>query len=133
MDEFMTRAKANEGHKIPLYAPDGRLTAHWLRVRGVDSDTFRKAQSRQTRRTAEIAALPEADREEAIIDATLEMQAALVAEWSFDQPCTHENIKAFLREAPQIASEVDKFASRRTFFFKTPLGSLMPSQPPSSP
>lgn len=133
MEEFMTRTKANEGHKIPLYAADGRLTAHWVRVRGVDSDAFRKAQNRQTRRTAEIAALPQEDREEAIFDATLEMQAALVAEWSFDMACTHDNIKAFLREAPQIAAEIDKFASRRTFFFKTPLGSLMPSQPPSSP
>jgi hypothetical protein len=132
MDEFHTRAKANEGHKIPLYAADGRLTAHWLRVRGVDSDAFRKAQTRQTRRTSEIAALDPEAREDAIIDATLEMQASLVAEWSFDMECTHDNVKAFLRDAPQIAAEVDKFASRRTFFFKTPLNALMPSQPPSS-
>lgn len=133
MEEFMTRAKANEGHKIPLYTADGRLSAHWLRVRGVDSDTFRKAQSRQTRRVAELASLEGEAREEAIAEATLEMQAALVAEWSFDMPCTLDNVKNFLREAPQIAAEVDKFASRRTFFFKTPLGSLMPTQPPSSP
>jgi hypothetical protein len=133
MDAFHTRTKANEGHKIPLYSADGQLTAHWLRVRGVDSDAFRKAQTRQTRRVAEIAALTPEAREDAIMDATLEMQAALVAEWSFDMECTHDNVKTFLRDAPQIAAEVDKFASRRTFFFKTPLNALMPSQPPSSP
>lgn len=133
MDEFHTRTKANEGHKIPLYAADGRLTAHWLRIRGVDSDAFRKAQARQTRRVAEIAALDAEAREDAIMDATLEMQASLVIEWSFEMECTHANVKNFLREAPQIAAEVDKFASRRTFFFKTPLNALMPSQPPSSP
>jgi hypothetical protein len=133
MDEFHTRTKANEGHKIPLYTADGRLSAHWLRVRGVDSDVFRKAQTRQTRRVAELAALPDAERDEAIAEATLDMQTALVAEWSFDKPCTPENVKEFLREAPQIAAEVDKFASRRSFFFKMPSGSLMPSLPPSSP
>lgn len=133
MEDFLTREKANAGHKIPLYAADGRLTAHWLRVRGVDSDAFQRARTRQTRRVAEIAGLAEADREDAIADATLEMQAALVSEWSFEKPCTLANVKAFLRDAPQIAAEVDKFASRRTFFFKTPLDSLMPSQPPSSP
>jgi hypothetical protein len=133
MEDFMTRSKANEGHQIPLYTADGRLSAHWLRVRGVDSDAFRKSQTKQTRRTSEIALLPEEEREEAILDATLEMQAALVAAWSFDMPCTLDNVKAFLREAPQIAAEVDKFASRRAFFFKKPLQSLIPSQPPSSP
>lgn len=143
MDEFMTREKANTGHKIPLYAPDGRLTGHWFRVRGVDSDEFNRVRARHTRRVAEVASMPEeADREAAIADAQLEMHAALVADWSFSDPalmgdrampCTPENVKKFLREAPQIAAEVDKFASRRTFFFKTPLDSLMPSQPPSSP
>jgi len=133
MEDFMTREKANAGHKIPLYAADGRLTAHWLRVRGVDSDAFQRARTRQTRRVAEIAGLDDVDREEAIADATVEMQAALVAEWSFEMPCTPANVKKFLREAPQIAAEVDKFASRRTLFFKTPLDGLMPSQPPSSP
>lgn len=133
MSDFHTRAKANEGHKIPLYAADGRATSHWLRVRGIDSDTFRKAQTKQTRRVAEFAALPDAERDEAVAEATLEMQASLVAEWSFDMPCTLKNVMDFLREAPQIAAEVDKFASRRSFFFKMPSGSLMPTQPPSSP
>lgn len=133
MEDFMTRERANAGHQIPLYAADGRLTAHWLQVRGVDSDEFIRARTKQTRRTAEIVALPEEERDAAIVDATLEMHAALVAAWSFDKPCTLANVKAFLREAPQIATEVDKLASRRTFFFKTPSGGLMPSPPPSSP
>lgn len=132
MDAFMTRSKANEGHKLPLYTADGTLSAHWLQVRGVDSDTFRKAQTRQHRRIAELAAMEAEEREEAIIEATLDMQAALVAGWSFDMECTPDNVKAFLREAPQIAAEVDKFASRRSFFFKVPSTGLMPTPPPSS-
>jgi hypothetical protein len=131
MEEFMTRAKANEGRAIPLYAADGRLTAHWVRVRGVDSDAFRLAQTKQMRRTAEIASLPEIEKEPAIEDAKLEMTASLVIDWSFDMPCTHENVKNFLREAPQIAAAIDKFASRRTFFFRKSLDDLMPTQPQS--
>ena len=132
IEEFMTRPKANEGHKIPLYTADGRLTAHWLRVLGIDSDVFRKVQAQQIRRIAEISELPEEERETAYEDVKLELAACLVADWSFDKPCTHENVKAFLRDAPQIRAEVDKLASRRTFFFKTPLGSLMPSPAPPS-
>lgn len=132
MSEFLTRERANEGHKIPLYTPDGRLTAQWLRIRGVDSDEFTRTRARHTRRIADIVAMPEDAREEAILEATLDMQVALVAEWSFDIPFTPENVKKFLRDAPQIAAEVDKLASKRTFFFKNPSGSLMPSQTPSS-
>ena len=132
IEAFQTRAKANEGQKIPLYTADGILTAHWLKVRGVDSDTFRRAQHIQTRRIAEIAAMPEDERETAIVEASLEMLTALVAEWSFDEPFTHEKVKEFLREAPQIAMEIDKFASRRAFFFKTHSQNLLPTPSPSS-
>lgn len=133
MEEFMTRSRANEGHKIPLYTAAGQLTAHWVRVRGVDSDAFRMAVTKQHRRTAEIAQLPDEEREEAIEDAKREMVSSLVIAWSFDKECTLANVKAFLREAPQIAAEIDKFANRRTLFFKMPSDSLTPTLPPSSP
>lgn len=64
--------------------------------------------------------MEEGEREKALEEGTLEMRAALISEWSFDMPCTVENISNFLREAPQIADEVDKFASRRAFFFRLP-------------
>ena len=127
MEAFTTRAKANEGHTLPLYTVDGTLTAHWLRVRGIDSDLFRQEQTRQTRKLAEIVALPEEQRAPAIAEATLEMRAALVAAWSFDEDFNHDKVKEFLREAPQIADKIDEFASRRALFFKTPLGGLMPT------
>lgn len=139
MDEFKTRERANVGHKIPLYTADGRLTGHFIVCRGVDSDSFQRAHAKQTRRLAEIAALDEAEREEAMIEAKVEMQAALVADWSFSDPAlmggddkTHaptlENVRRFLRDAPQIGTELDKFASRRSLFFRTGLDSLRNSQ-----
>lgn len=142
MSAFMTRERANEGHKIPLHTPDGQLTKHWVRVRGVDSDEFVRARNRQTRKIAAIVEIKsEVEKEDAILDATLDLHCALVADWSFSDSelmgekamaCTPENVKNFLRNAPQIAAEIDKLASHRTFFFKTPSGGLMPMPPPSS-
>jgi len=126
MGAFATREKANEGHTLPLYTATGELTAHWLRVRGIDSDTFRAEKNKQTRRLSEIVELPEEERFAAVVDATLEMRAALVAGWSFDEPFNPEKVKEFLREAPQIADKIDEFASRRAFFFKMPPSDLTP-------
>jgi hypothetical protein len=118
MESFFTRGRANEGVKVPLYTPDGQLSKHWLVVRGVDSDAFNHAKTKQTRRIGQIASLPEEERDAEIKDATLEMISSLVASWSFDRECTLENIKAFLTEAPQIADKVDEFASKRSLFFQ---------------
>ena len=41
--DFFTRAKANEGERMPLSLPDGTPTDEWLQIRGVDSDEFRVA------------------------------------------------------------------------------------------
>lgn len=123
MEEFLTRSRANEGVKIQLHTASGELTAHWLLIRGIDSDAFRKEQTRQARQIADIVQLPETEREAAYSTGKFEMLASLVAGWSFEKECTPEAIKEFLREAPQIADEVDRIASRRTFFFKKRLGS----------
>lgn len=120
MEAFHTRTKANEGVKFPLYMPDGTLSAHWLVIRGVDSDAFQRVKSKQTRRVGHIASLPEDERDAEVKDATLEMIASLVASWSFDMECTHDNVKQFLTEAPQIAEKVDEVATRRSLFFQNP-------------
>ena len=44
--------------------------------------------------------------------------ACLVSSWSFEQPCTPENVQAFLRESPQIMEATDKVAANRRAFFK---------------
>ena len=56
MESFFTRENANEGIELPLLLPDGTKTEHWLRIRGVDADGFRKAEARSKRKMLEIAA-----------------------------------------------------------------------------
>jgi hypothetical protein len=118
MQEFFTRQTANEGVKLPLYRPDGTLSEHWLQVRGVDSDHFRRAEAKGKRKAVELAQIEdEQKRADAVRETELECIAALVAGWSFEQEATLINVVNFLREAPQIADMVNRFAARRAEFF----------------
>ena len=129
MEEFYTRTKANEGVKLPLSTPDGEKTDHWLMILGVDSDVFREAESEAKRSLIQKKADPK--------EAMLSVVASLVSDWSFDKPCTQEEVKAFLKEAPQIADAVDKVAGDRKLFFAlrssgsndSPKESLEPGEP----
>lgn len=129
MEAFMTRQRANDGQRINLHTAEGSLSHHFLVVRGIDSDEFQKAKAKQTRIIAEIAALPEEEAEERALDATCNLLAVLVKDWSFSDPaamppgaetypCTLENVSRFLREAPQIREKIDELVSRRTLFFR---------------
>lgn len=118
MEAFFTRERANEGIEVPLYTPDGAKTEHWLRIRGVDSDIFREAEANSKRSAFHVASIEdEAERTKAIQEAKLDLIAALVISWSFDEECTTDNVKTFFRQAPQIADAVDQVASKRSLFF----------------
>jgi hypothetical protein len=118
MKEFYTRQTANEGVQLPLYHPDGTLSEHWIKVRGVDSDQFRQAEAKAKRKAVEMAQIKDdQERAEAVRETELECIATLVAGWSFPEPCDHNTVVNFLREAPQIADMVNRFAARRAEFF----------------
>lgn len=118
MKEFYTRQKANEGVKLPLFHPDGTPSEHWFLVRGIDSDQFRRAEASAKRKAVELAQIEDADeRAEQVRETELKCIAALVASWSFEEECTTENVVNFLREAPQIADAVNRYAARRADFF----------------
>lgn len=118
MQEFHTRKKANEGKKVPLYLPDGTPSEHWLKIKGIDSDDFRKAEAAGKRQAIEIAKIEDVEeRANAVRDTELTCIAALIADWSFEEECTSEKVVEFLREAPQIADMVNRYAARRADFF----------------
>jgi hypothetical protein len=133
MEAFFTREKANEGIEIPLYLPDGTKTEHWLRIRGVDSDHFRLAEAESKREAMRVAMIEDPlERAKAIADAKLSLITALVISWSFEEECTHENVKEFFRQAPQIADAVDQVASKRALFFGKGSSSSLSTPKPSS-
>lgn len=133
MEAFYTRERANEGIKIPLYLPDGTKTEHWLRIRGIDSDHFRLAEAESKRDAMRVAMIEDPlERAKAIADAKLSLIAELVISWSFEKECTHENVKEFFRQAPQIADAVDQVASKRALFFAKRSSSSLSTPKPSS-
>lgn len=123
--DFFTRAKANEGERMPLSLPDGTATDEWLLIRGVDSDEFRLALDAFRRDLLTYAAIKdEAEKAEKTEQARLRLNAALVIGWSFEAEFSEAALLEFLRESPYIAAEVDRFASdRRRFFGKRSTGS----------
>lgn len=123
--DFFTRAKANEGERMPLARPDGTATDEWLLIRGVDSDEFRHALDEFRRELLTIASLKdEAEKASKTEQARLRLNAALVIGWSLEADFTEDALLEFLREAPFVAAEVDRFASdRRRFFGKRSTGS----------
>lgn len=119
-DLFKTRGKANEGVKLELKTPDGKETEHWLQVRHVWSDAFQEANDLALAEVQEVALASEGDKGKiaaAKREAEVAIWASLVADWSFDQECTPENVAAFLRDAPQIGKAIDKFATDGRRFF----------------
>lgn len=118
MAAFFTRQAANDGVQLPLYSPTGLPTSHWLRIRGVDSDEFRAADTEAKRAAVKSAALTDQRaRDDAMREISRDLVAHLVMGWSFDKECTHANVVAFLKEAPQLEDAIDKAATRRALFF----------------
>lgn len=133
MNEFFTRNKANEGLQLPLYRPDGTKSDHWVRVLGVDSDVFRRADAESRRDAFRIAQIEDVtERSQAIADSKRRLVAALVVAWSFDKPCNVETVEEFFREAPQIMDAIDMAASKRALFFASRSSGSEPSPSTSS-
>lgn len=133
MAAFFTRQKANEGIELPLAFPDGTPSPHLIRIRGVDSDAFKTADAAAKRRMFELASDPDKSKVEAfLVEARLDTISALVVSWTFDEPCTPENIRKLLKEAPQLADQIDRLATKRSLFFKKDSASSTPSPVQSS-
>ncbi len=129
MEAFFTREKANSGIKVPLSLPNGEVSDHYLMIRGVDSDSFRDADTK-ARRNAAIVVDMETDEEKDsfLEDSRLDILASLLISWSFEEECNPENIKKLFKEAPQIADAVDKVAAKRSLFFGKESSSLLSTQ-----
>jgi hypothetical protein len=137
MDVFKTRDKANDGIKVDLLTPAGEKTDHWIVVRSQLSDAFREAYKGALQEAARVAGLnaPGDDKAgqatvaEVIRARLVDCQAALIASWSFEEPCTLENARQFLVDAPQIADMVDRVAASNARFFGVASTSSAPTPP----
>jgi len=118
LTDFHTREVANEGIKLPLSLPDGKKTEHYLIIRGIDSDEFRRANIKQQRELMNLSQLSDEEREHKLEHSQTELVASLVAGWSFVDEFNQENLINWLKNAPQIADMIDRIASQRGLFIK---------------
>jgi len=141
-NEFSTLTEANEGKILPLFHPKtGEKTEHWLKILGVDSDAYYKAETAMRR------AMPGIEAESKTLKGTEEqlnfiaekqkewtrkVLAAVIVDWSLPEECNEANKIKFLNQAPQIAKAVDTFISDRRLFFRLGQDSSNNSQEVSS-
>ena len=123
MGAFNLVKKSNDGVKMPLTLPDGTATDEFIVVRGADSTLFRGAKAKCNRELLKnlkkIKDDPE-KQEKVQTEATRNLVAALVADWSFPEECNAVNVAKFLADAPQVQEQIDMFADTRTNFFVKP-------------
>ena len=117
---FYTKPKAEEGVKIPLELADGTTTSEWLLVRGIDSEIFQRKQLEVRGAILEAMKDNESDAGFDLLQQKhkADLLACLVADWSFDDECTENNIKEFLSNAPHIADKIDSISADRVFFMQ---------------
>jgi hypothetical protein len=121
MGLFMTRDRAGKPRRVLLVDPaTNKETSHWLDIRSSLSDEFQIMKERLIQEAPMVAALSEPARTEMKRTNQLRLRSALVAGWSFSQPCTEDNIVNFLREAPQLQPMVIEVADDAASFFGKP-------------
>lgn len=124
IQELFTREKHNEGIRVDIKSEDGKTVVGWLQVRGLDSDAYRAASDIFNREMARLAAAVRAKADAPLLAATqaekdaaqLAARVALVAAWSFENPCTPDNVTMLLREAPYISDSIYFVANDRDRF-----------------
>lgn len=121
---FHTLAGSNKGRRLTLDGPDGKPTTAWIDVRGIDSEVFQLANNTQRRAmveyleqhgdTPKIRETPEFVAW--VAEQQRKLRASLVIAWSFEEPCTEANVLELFKNAPDVAQQVDIFASKRGQF-----------------
>lgn len=113
---FETKHKAETGITIPLVTPEGHKTNHWIKVRSKLSHVYEKMKAEIGQKMVRDLAKGRHLIDQ--IDDDRKLVASLVKEWSFDEPCTLEEVRKFLENAPQFKDEIEEVASDVKQFFE---------------
>lgn len=110
LSRFYTLEQSNTGKVLYLTELDGTKSEDWLRVAGADSDLYEDGL------TAEREELS-SDDVKRVKAASVRLYASLVLEWSFDLPCTKENVLELFMNSPFVRRQVIRFVDERQDFF----------------
>lgn len=113
---FHSRTLANQPRQFPLLLPDGTSTPHYFQVVFEYSDKFEAARREFRRMLTENAESKHPVADFASTKAAWLLSHAVVG-WSFDEPCTQQDVEEFLTEAPHILKDLDDFVYNKARFF----------------
>lgn len=122
--ELNIASKANAGIEIPVIIPGGDKgvqTGELLTVLSTYSERFRKAEADGYRRIREYVRDAEAKNktmdDKIYEEVALDSIAQLIIDWTYDEPCTTENVKLFLQTNPHMYDTVNRVAADHSVFF----------------
>lgn len=111
MTDFFIKDKANQGKKVPLHDIDGSETDQYIVICSVHSDAYAQAKEAYLKKIADYHA------NNGEKPNPLEVLAAIIKDWSFDEELTPDNALTFLEQAPHITAEVDKLVVDTEFHY----------------
>lgn len=131
IEELFIKDIAEDGIDIPLGVPGVEEASASIRIRSVDSDTYRNARAKANRKhLRELAQLKQDEMEKKLSaenieeakdrisrEITLDMLVSLVVSWTFETPCTPENVRRLFVNCPQVADTIDGYSHDRQLFF----------------
>jgi hypothetical protein len=110
-DFYLDEQKLVEGVRLPLRDKHNKLTDDWLLVRYAYSDSYHAAVTAAMRADYVTGdPIPEIEMER-------RFRHLLVTDWSFDEECTPEEVKAFFSRNPRVAAAVVDTSMRTSLFF----------------
>ena len=127
--KYETRKTINKGARLELADPTtGEATGDWLKIRYSLADDYAKAREEVERNDAITGA-----QDSGSVERTARYLTPLVADWSFDEPCTPENVFEFLCLAPHVHRTVVERATIEGKLYVMPVKNFASGPEPSSP
>lgn len=114
--DFYMRAEAEEGRRVDLSNADGTPSGHWMVIRSVLSmpyaQTFERIKVKALSEVMEIAGANSAYQAKQMAKQQRRMRkanlvGALIADWSFDLPCTEKEKTNLLIKAPRLRRQIE--------------------------
>lgn len=121
MNRYKIRQQAQTPKRVNLRDPaTGVETEDWLEIRSSLSDEFIQARDETMQAVQSLNTSNPEERKKAVAELQLNLKVALVSGWSFEEPCTPENVRDWLRDAPQVQMLILAVADNSAAFFGMP-------------
>lgn len=115
--DLFTRAPANSGKMFEIPLPSGKGSGEYMRLLHVDSDAFRRTRAELFAEAAQSGKLSDEERRQRHERSSVLLLAALVSDWTLDDPCTPESVCELLSNAPYLQDWISRESENAAAFF----------------